>query len=254
MVANLEMTANAAGTGNHAVFSYAGGAGNAHAAGAGRVVSDVHVMGTLHLLVNAHLRVQLGVFNGAAVDGGVGADFTVVANDHGAHLRHLDPAPPVHGQPKAVGANDHAGVYKNALAQLAARADINTGHQAGVGTNGDIVLNHAARPDNHILSDDGPGANADMRANAGAVMQAGAVGDSGAGMTAGLRPGLRAQKIGDFGPADVGVGADKGVPVPAFTHVFIKDNGAGPAVGQLACVGRVGQKCEIQIGRASCRE
>ena len=53
-----------------------------------RIGADIHVMADLHEVIDMHARADHRVLGGAAVDGGVGADFRAIADQHPAQLRH----------------------------------------------------------------------------------------------------------------------------------------------------------------------
>src|SRR5690606_33728042 len=93
---------------DQAVAADGGAAGDGDATGHGGVGTGPDVVGDLDLVVQPHVLLEHGVLDGAAVDGGVGADLAVVADPHAALLRHLGPAPGVHGQAESIGAKHGA--------------------------------------------------------------------------------------------------------------------------------------------------
>src|SRR5690606_18263213 len=116
-VADPQVAEDARGAADQAIAADGGAAGHGRAAGHRGVRAYAYVVSDLDLVVQAHVLAEHGVVDRAAVDGGVRADLAVVADHHAALLRDLDPAPRVHRQAKAVGAEHGARVDEHALAQ-----------------------------------------------------------------------------------------------------------------------------------------
>ena len=103
-------------------------AGNPDAAGDGAVVADHDVMSDLNLVVQLDPVTDDGVFNRAAIDGRVGADFHVIAEHHPTYLGNLQPgAIGLAGEAETVGADNDTGMEDGAPADDAARIDGDTG-------------------------------------------------------------------------------------------------------------------------------
>src|SRR5690606_26559985 len=129
------------------------------------------------LVVELDPVADLGVLERAAVDGGVGADFDVVADAHAAQLGDLAPGALPEGgirrEAEAVGpqhdaavqdgarADAYVGVERHARMQQAVgpdagtRADDAAGAQRGAFADARARLHHAVRPDAHVILDDG---------------------------------------------------------------------------------------------------
>src|SRR5262245_43113585 len=99
-----------------AVAADASAAGDAHTAGNGRMSTDAAVVSDLNLVVQFDALFDHRVVQRAAVDGGVGSHFDVVADHHPADLRDLAPAAAVPGDAEAVSTDHHAGVEDNTVA------------------------------------------------------------------------------------------------------------------------------------------
>src|SRR5690606_38058379 len=78
--------------GDHTTLPDRRAAGDARSSRHRRVRPDAHVVGDLHEVVDLHAVLDDGVVDRAPVDRRVRADLDVVADDHRAELRHLDPA------------------------------------------------------------------------------------------------------------------------------------------------------------------
>ena len=86
-----------------------------------------------------------GVFDRAAVDGGVGADLDVVTERHRADLRHLDPGALVRREPEAVAADHGAGLHDAARAEHHAMADEHPRDEARIVADDRVMLDDAPR-------------------------------------------------------------------------------------------------------------
>lgn len=106
---------------------------HAHTSGHGRVLADVHVVADLDQVVELHAIFDDRVFEGTAIDAGIGPDLDIVADADGTELFDLDPRTFVRGQPEAVGANHHARVQQTAGADGAAlrHRDARLEHRVG---------------------------------------------------------------------------------------------------------------------------
>src|SRR5271169_462746 len=101
---------------NHAALADARAARDAGAAGNHGVRPDAHVMTDLNLIVELDPGLDDRVFDGTAIDGGVGADLDVIADEHAAELGHFEPSCAIARKAKAIGANDRARMDDDTLA------------------------------------------------------------------------------------------------------------------------------------------
>ncbi len=115
VVGNRQMARKTDHAADHAALADRRAAGNAGAGGNGRVRADDHVVADLDLIVQFDAVLDDRIIDGAAIDGGIGADLHIVADPHAAHLRHLDPSPRIRRETEAVGADHRAGMQNAAL-------------------------------------------------------------------------------------------------------------------------------------------
>ena len=101
---------------DHATGSDGRASGNARASRDRRMRTDDDVVSHLDLVVELRPIMHDGILNGAAIDGGVGADFDIVADTDASHLRHLDPTTRIGCKPETVGADDRARMQQAPLA------------------------------------------------------------------------------------------------------------------------------------------
>src|SRR5687768_10923760 len=116
-VADLEVAQHAGTAPNQAVAADPGAACDRGAAGHRRVRADAGVVADLDLVVEADVLFEDGVFERAAIDGGIGADFAVVADHHAPELRHLQPAPAIHRQAETICTEHRAWMHAHAPAK-----------------------------------------------------------------------------------------------------------------------------------------
>ena len=64
--------------------------------------THLDIVGDLDLVIYSHVVFEDGIADRATVNGGVGANFTVVSDPHCAQLRYLDPMVPIKSQAKAI--------------------------------------------------------------------------------------------------------------------------------------------------------
>src|SRR3954465_9844884 len=162
VVDDLQMAEDHGGAAERAVPADVGAAGDADAAGDRGMRADPRVVADLDLVVELHAPLDQRVVHGAAVDGRVGADLDVVADAHRADLRDLHPAPTVVGDAEAVGADHHAGMHDDALAEGAAIVD------------DDARIEAAVVADLDVVADDATGADGDPRTELRALRHDGA--------------------------------------------------------------------------------
>ena len=89
-------------------------------------------MADLDLIVELGALLDDCVFDRAAVDGCVGANFDVAANNDASDLWHLGPPTLIHREAKPVGADDHTRMQNNTITDGAAMIDGDICGQAGV--------------------------------------------------------------------------------------------------------------------------
>src|ERR1019366_5922938 len=96
-----------------AVVSDAAATGNARLGGNHHVGSDAAVVANVHQVVELRARPDGRLVERAAVDGAVGADLDVVADDEASDLRelHITPIGLVADKSKAVGTEDRTGMH-----------------------------------------------------------------------------------------------------------------------------------------------
>ena len=90
---------------NHAVATDSGAAGDTDAGRHCRVITDLHVMCDLNLIIELDPVADQGIGQGAAVDGGIGADFDIITNTHSANLGNFLPVASLIGKAKPLGAD-----------------------------------------------------------------------------------------------------------------------------------------------------
>ncbi len=91
-------------------------AGDADAAGHRGMCADPHVVADLDLVVELHAILDHRVVERAAVDGRVGADLDIVADEYAASLGDLDPGLPILREAEAIGADHRARMHARARA------------------------------------------------------------------------------------------------------------------------------------------
>src|SRR5262245_17206957 len=115
-VADADVVHDADLAGHHDVVAGAARPGDAHLADEQVVPADLTVVGHLHEVVDLGSLADAGRLEGAAVDGGAGADLDVVAQLNVAELRHLDVPAVVEAVAEAVGPEDGVGVDDDPVA------------------------------------------------------------------------------------------------------------------------------------------
>ena len=121
-----------------------------------------------------------------AVDGGVGADLHVVADDHAADLRHLQVALGAHREPEPVLADAHTGMDDDAVADDGMR-------QRGAGTDVAVPAHHHPESDHSAGRNRRAGTDHGFAADDGTRLYDGALRDLGRRMH------QRAARVGDAG-------------------------------------------------------
>src|SRR6266478_2213906 len=113
----MKMVRDADLTRDHDVIARGAGAGNPHLTDQQVVSTDLAVVADLHEIVDLSAFANDRGLEGAAVDGGAGADFHVIADLHMAQLRNFVVTSVVQAVAEAVRANDRVGVNRDAVAQ-----------------------------------------------------------------------------------------------------------------------------------------
>jgi hypothetical protein len=93
MIGNLDVPVNAAPGSQQAIPAYPGAAGDPAESGNGRMSANVHIVGDLHEVIDPDVVFQHGVFYGAAVNGGIRSDFTIIT-DYATQLGYFLPVVP----------------------------------------------------------------------------------------------------------------------------------------------------------------
>ncbi len=177
-------------------------------AGQCAVSADLHVVGHLNLVIQLDSVLDDRIFQRTPIDGGVGADFDIIANPHPAELRHFQPAAiAIQRQSKAIAADHRAGMHQNATTQLRPMTDGHLGDQPAPRANHRLFANHAVGPHDHASLDDRARFHRTMRAN----------------------PGVS---------GDVRVGTDPGGRMNARLRFRLPDQtGGGPGIGDMRVIG-----------------
>src|SRR6056297_1392443 len=247
MIANFQVPANAGSTRNHAIPSDPRRPGNADAAGDGGMVADDDVVGDLYLVVQAHVTAQLGVSEGAPINGGVGADLAIIADPDGADLRHPGPVALVHGQAEAVGPDDGPRMDQNPFTQTATVGNKHIADQPRARADVRLLTNDAAWSDHRTDIDSGARRHMAQRANLSAGIDLGARFNHGAGVNAG--PGGRRwiQNLQHPRPGRVGLVGDQSRARTFGNRRWRYDSRRGPCRTQAGSVGRIGEKSDLSL-------
>src|SRR5580698_49667 len=89
IITDQQVPANRTGAADLAALPDHGTAGYSGTTGDGRMGSQAHVVTDLDQVIQLHTLGNHRVADGAAVDGGVGADLHISADAHAADLGHL---------------------------------------------------------------------------------------------------------------------------------------------------------------------
>src|SRR5690625_6560979 len=124
------MTGNNRGAADGAISPDVGAAGYDSTPGDNGSRADAGVMTDVYQVIQFDAILDDGVLLGAAVDGGICANFYIVTNLHAPQLWHFAPAFGAGGEAKAVGANDNACVEYGAGTQIGRAHGLNSSHVA----------------------------------------------------------------------------------------------------------------------------
>ncbi|MNE31350.1 hypothetical protein D3C80_1249140 [compost metagenome] len=230
---------------DHAVAADPGAAGNAHAAGHGGVVADLHVVRDHDLVVQLHAVADQGIGQGTAVDGGVGTHLDVVAQGHAADLRDLLPDALLVGEAEAFAADYRAGLDHHPLADLHVVIEGHAGRQPATFTDDAAGADHAVGTQGHAGADLRVRLDHYVGADAGTRVDLGVGRDHGGRVDARLGLGLAIEQVGKFGVGQVRIGHHQRVAGVALGIGRGQQHGGGAGVGEELAVLRVGQKGEL---------
>src|SRR5690606_11748684 len=110
-----------------------------------------HVVSQMHLFVENHAVADEGVFDGATINGDVGADIHIRPDPYTTYLRYLVPAAAVECKPEAGGTDHRTGVYDSA------RADDDTMVHCNIRVNARLLAHFRAVADHRIGHHHSPG-------------------------------------------------------------------------------------------------
>ena len=153
VVADVYMPGDTGPTRNHTTLADDGAAGDGRATRDGGVLPDAYVVAHLYLVVQLDPVLDDGVLQGAAVDGGIGADLNVIADTHRTQLGDFHPAGLVTRDAEAIRTYDRTGVQQAALTQGHALAEGHGCHQATALTHTYAFHHHAIGTDAHLPAD-----------------------------------------------------------------------------------------------------
>src|SRR6185295_17924467 len=117
------------------------------------VSADAHVVADLDLVVELDAVLDHGVLDRAAVDGGVGADFDVVADAYAADLRHLHQPVRIGREAEAIRSDGDAGVQRAALADRDRAAQRDAGDEACIRAGRHVIEEHTTGTDRAARAD-----------------------------------------------------------------------------------------------------
>ena len=109
---NFNMAVDTGAAANHAMATNFRTAGNAHTTGNGRMIANFHIMADLHQIIYFNSLTDHGILQGSAINGGISADFNIIADDYPAYLRDFHPLPAIMRQTKSICA-DHCATMDN---------------------------------------------------------------------------------------------------------------------------------------------
>jgi hypothetical protein len=150
---------------DHATCTDPCAARDTHATRDTGVRPDVNVMTHLDLIVELGPVFDHGVCHRSPVDGRVGADIDIVADEHSADVRHLQPAPLFQCTTESVSTDHCASVYYGTCPDLTVRIYRDITVQPGVVTDPNVRADTASRADSHPFPDSGPLFDGDERAD-----------------------------------------------------------------------------------------
>jgi hypothetical protein len=118
MIGNLDVPVNAAPGSQQAIPAYSGATGDSAECCNGRMSANAHIVGDLHEVIDPDVLFQHGVFYGAAVNGGIRSDFTIITDYDATQLGYFLPVVTGKSDAKSIGPQYGAGVNDDSLPQL----------------------------------------------------------------------------------------------------------------------------------------
>jgi hypothetical protein len=193
------------------------------------------VVADLDEVINFGAASDDGGSEGAAVDGGVGADLDIVLDLDLTDLRDFSVDTVIEDVAEAIGADDGAGVDTDAFAHLSAWVEHDAGVELGVGADGAVGPDMVGAMEDAAWAEAGLFADHAVGADVGGGVDGGGGSDECGGVDAGCWCRFREEEGQDLGEADAGVGdTDEGFWGRAV--VLVDEDGGG---GALAGAGEV---------------
>src|SRR3989449_6339909 len=152
-VGDLEVSADHRRAADFAIAADGRAARDADAAGDRRMRSDVATVADLDQVIEFDIILDRRIADCAAIDGGVGADFDVGADDYAAELRDLEPAPVLFRHPETVRADDRSAVHDRARPDGRAGVNDDARMQQTVVVDAAILTEHRTRPHLRAFAD-----------------------------------------------------------------------------------------------------
>ncbi|MNX97533.1 hypothetical protein D3C86_1299040 [compost metagenome] len=186
-----------------------------------------------------------GIGQRTAVDGGIGADFDVVADQHPAELGNLLPDALLVGEAEALAADHRPRLDHHPLADAYIVIQGDPRREPAALADHRTRTDHAMRPDRHARGD--PRTRLDHRVSA----------DAGTGvdlrvgryqrgrMHTGQRPRLAIEQMGQLRVGQIGIGDDQRIAAVVVGIGSAQQHRAGTAIGQVFAVLRVGQETQL---------
>src|SRR5690625_2482416 len=136
-------------TTNEAPFAYRRTTRDGNAAGDGRMRSNPNIVADLHKIIDLDTLANNGIAQGAPIDATVRPDLNIITQLHAARLRHLDPAPGVIGETKAVRADHDTGMQNHTRSNYHGVRNSDIRSNPAMRANPDIGTKHRARANDH---------------------------------------------------------------------------------------------------------
>ena len=207
--------------------------------------ADMHVVRHLYLVVELHTLLDHGVVQRAAVDGGIGADLDMIADDHTADLLNLQPPACIHRKAETVGTDHRAGMHDDMSSDDAAVIDSHAGIEPGMFAQHRILADAAPGHHHGFRTDHRAGRDRYMRADMGLRRDLCATFDHGAWMYAGCIIPQRIQQSGDPGEIGIGIVGDDARQTCCIRIGFAQNNRPGFGAAQLGAIFTVGKKADL---------
>ena len=244
--ADPQVTAQPTLAPDHDMIPEAGAARDSHLGDNDASASETDVVPDLHQIINPAAVADHGIGSGTAVDGGIGADLHVVADDHPAELGNREMSVLRGDKAETILTDAHAGGQPHPHADDAAP-------QRRRGTDSAIVTDHDARADDRIGADLAPLPDLRPRPDHHPRGDRGIGADDGGGIDCRARSDTSGDRcIGikrprDEGVCAIGVRGDQQchgcgrIVVPVRMH----EAGPGPAVPERIAVAGVVEKADL---------